>query len=70
MSDMKPPNEGRVNVALGLPKLKELATMAKKNGTSRGALARAFILDGMERIKSGKVEVAAGVNLNPKDQES
>jgi hypothetical protein len=66
MSETKAQNEGRVNVALGPVKLAELARLAKKHGTSRGALARAFILEGIDRIKSGQIEVAAGVNLNPK----
>ena len=67
MSEMKPQTEGRVNVALGPQKLAELARLAKKHGTSRGSLARAFILEGIDRIKSGQIEVAAGVNLNKKD---
>ena len=68
MSETKSPNEGRVNVALGPQKLAELAKMSKKHGTTRGALARAFILEGIDRIKSGQIEVAAGVNITPKSQ--
>ena len=63
---MKPttkPNEGRVNVALGPAKLAELDKLAKKNGTSKGGLARAFILDGMDRMKSGEIAISAGVNI-------
>jgi hypothetical protein len=59
-------NEGRVNVALGPAKLAELDKLAKKNGTSKGGLARAFILDGMERMKSGEIAISAGVNITPK----
>ena len=65
MSIQKTQTEGRVNVALGQQSLTELARLAKKHGTSRGSLARAFIQDGMERLKSGKIEVAAGVSVIP-----
>ncbi len=66
MSETKLQNEGRVNIALGPQKLKELATLAKKHSTSRGALGRAFIIEGIDRVKTGQLEVASGVNLNPK----
>lgn len=65
MSETKLKSEGRVNVALGPIKLAELARLAKKHGTTRGSLARAFILEGIDRIKTGQIEVAAGVNLTP-----
>ena len=66
MSETKSQNEGRVNIALGPAKLAELARLAKKHGTSRGSLGRAFIIEGIDRVKSGQLEVASGVNLNPK----
>ena len=66
MSKTKLSNEGRVNIALGPAKLSELAKLAKKNATTRGALGRALILQGIDRINSGEIQVAAGVNLNPK----
>jgi phage gp16-like protein len=55
------PNEGRVNVAIGPVRIKELSTLAKKHGTSKGALARAFILDGVDQLKSGSIEIQSGV---------
>jgi hypothetical protein len=60
----KPKNiEGRVNVALGHPRLKELSTMAKKASASKGALAKAFINNGIDRVKSGEIEILAGVTI-------
>jgi hypothetical protein len=56
-------HEGRVNVALGVSKLKELSVFAERLQTSRGALARAFILDGLNRIESGAIAIQAGVNI-------
>lgn len=59
-------NEGRVNIALGPAKLAELAKLAKKINSTRGALGRALILQGIDRINSGEIQASAGVNLNPK----
>lgn len=57
-----------VGVDIGPRQLTELAAAAKKAGTSRGALARAFILAGLESLKNGQLEIAAGVNLLPKSE--
>ena len=56
-------HEGRVNPALGGPKYRELTTVAKRLQTSRGALAKALILDGLDRIALGMIEIKAGVSI-------
>lgn len=55
--------EGRVNPALGAAKYRELTTVAKRLQTSRGALAKAFILDGLDRIAAGAIDIRAGVSI-------
>ncbi len=63
MSETRTAKEGRVNVPLGVKK-KELASTAKKQGTSESNLARVLILDGLSRLKSGEL-VFKGPSLEP-----
>lgn len=56
-------HEGRVNPALGAAKYRELTVVAKRLQTSRGALAKAFVLDGLDRIALGMIEIKAGVSI-------
>jgi hypothetical protein len=65
MSKTKPPIEGRVNVALGTDRIAELASLAKTVGTSRGAIARELIFNGLDRVKSGRITISAGVKITP-----
>jgi hypothetical protein len=61
----KPKNaEGRVNVALG-SRLPELSRVAKKNGQSKGAFARALIFYGLDKVQSGDL-VFSGPSLESK----
>ncbi len=58
-----PTKEGRVNVPLG-NKERALSEMAKRFQTTKTALARVIILEGMERIERGQM-VFRSLGLEP-----
>jgi len=52
MKEIKPTKEGKVNIALG-DKETCLEMQAKINGTTKTALARVLILEGLRRLETG-----------------
>jgi hypothetical protein len=63
MPKKSPPKEGRVNIPLG-PQKQDLSRHAKAAATTETGLGRILILDGLDRLDSGRFEI-----IGPRIQE-
>ena len=62
---MPPPRQGTINVALGHERFKQISELARKHGISKGALAKALIFYGLDKVQSGDL-VFSGPSLESK----